>query len=299
MPCYHPVSAWRDGSGSVVFVERGDVRASLFLPCTNCIGCRLDYASMWESRIMHEARCWPDNSFVTLTYDDAHVSSDRSLVYSDFQAFMRRLRKRFKDTRIRFFVAGEYGEEFERPHFHMALFNLAFRDDRKYWRKTEAGFRVDRSSTLESLWQFGNSEIGELTSQSANYIARYIVKKVNGDRAFEHYRTLDASTGELTWRVPEFCRMSLRPGIGGTWFEKFGQTDAVAHDRLTRDGVHKKLPRYYDKLQKRLDAVRLEEMKDDRVIRGKRFAADNTDARLAVRELVDKERMKFYKRGIK
>ena len=44
MPCYYPVSAWRTIGGDVVFAERGDIVASLFLPCGRCVGSKLGAA---------------------------------------------------------------------------------------------------------------------------------------------------------------------------------------------------------------------------------------------------------------
>lgn len=296
--CYAPLQAWRAADGAVVFVERGDILYTMSVPCGRCIGCRLDYAQSWEVRLMHEAQCHDNNCFITLTYSEDRVSRDGSLVYPDFQAFMRRLRKYYRPGKVRFFVAGEYGGDLGRPHFHVALFGVDFRHDRKYWRKTEAGFKVDRSATLERLWPLGHSEIGELTPQSANYIARYIVKKVTGDAADVHYRTVDTDTGELTWRVPEFCHMSLKPGIGAKWFARYC-SDVFPHDRVVSRGVKKKVPRYYDKLFKKLKPDVLEQLKEERLIRARTRFEDNTPERLFVREQVEKARLRSFKRGLK
>lgn len=299
MACYHPVDAFRRTDGSVVFLERGDIRASLSLPCGRCVGCRLDYAAAWEVRIMHEARCWDTSCFVTLTYDPEHVPADGSLRYRDFQLFMKRLRKRYAPRTVRFFCAGEYGGELGRPHFHVALFNLDFSNDRKQWRRTPGGHDVYRSAVLEGLWPFGNSEIGELTPESANYIARYVVKKINGDLADVHYRSVDSDTGEITWKVPEFCQMSRRPGIGSKWFDRFHQ-DVYPHDRVISRGVKKRVPRYYDRLFSKLNPDQLEELKEGRESRARLRFKDNTPERLAVREKVEKARLaQFKKRGLK
>lgn len=64
---------------------------------------------------MHEASLHERNCFLTLTYDNDHCPSDRSLDYSDFQRFMKRFRKSYPGSTIRFYMAGEYGEKFERP----------------------------------------------------------------------------------------------------------------------------------------------------------------------------------------
>ena len=66
------------------------------------------------------------NSFVTLTYDDDHLPEYNSLNYKHFQDFMKRLRK--SHNGVRFYMCGEYGEDFSRPHYHALLFNCFFPD---------------------------------------------------------------------------------------------------------------------------------------------------------------------------
>ena len=75
---------------------------------------------------MHEASMHMFNSFVTLTYDDDHLPEYNSLNYKHFQDFMKRLRK--SHNRVRFYMCGEYGEDFSRPHYHALLFNCFFPD---------------------------------------------------------------------------------------------------------------------------------------------------------------------------
>ena len=75
-------------------------------------------------RCMHEASMHMFNSFVTLTYDDNHLPEYNSLNYKHFQDFMKRLRK--SNNGVRFYMCGEYGEDFSRPHYHALLFNCFF-----------------------------------------------------------------------------------------------------------------------------------------------------------------------------
>lgn len=275
-----------------MFVERGDIQSSMLLPCGRCQGCRLERSLSWSVRIMHEAQGHKDSAFVTLTYSESAVPV--SLVYRDFQLFMKRLRKKHAvwDVELgcwvpRFFMCGEYGEYLGRPHFHCGLFGVGFRADRYRWRVSEAGFPVFRSPSLERLWPHGNSELGELTAESAAYMARYTFKKVTGDLAEGHYQG----------REPEFAHMSLKPGLGQMWFSRYMQ-DVRVRDAVVVDGQQRKVPRYYDKLLKRIDAQALEEVQQDRILKAvDRGFQDVTPERLAVRERVTAARMRFYKRS--
>ena len=142
--------------------------ATFQLPCGKCLECRLDYARQWAIRCIHEAQMHPKNAFVTLTYSDEYLKSPK-LVYSDFQKFMKRLRKS-SEKKIRFYHCGEYGEESLRPHYHGLLFNYDFEDKKLF--KEEQGNRLFTSETLSRLWPKGNHIIGEVSRGSSGYVAR-------------------------------------------------------------------------------------------------------------------------------
>lgn len=227
-------------------------------------------------------------SFVTLTYDDEHFSP--SLEYADFQRFMYRVRQKF--GRTRFFCAGEYGESTGRPHFHALLFGLHFRDGKA------VGADLYRSPTLEALWPFGFSSFGEITQQSAAYCAKYATKKITGAAADQHYLRCDSRTGELVHCAPEFGHMSLKPGIGYSWFQKYWRDVYKVRDGVVYPGgLTVPPPKYYDKLLLDMDHE-LREWKDfERYTKSKEFASDCTPERLAVREHVAKARINFHKRS--
>lgn len=294
MPCYHPLKAMRTSSG--VKVLPGD--ASIFnlqLPCGQCVGCRLERSRQWAMRCMHEASLHENNCFLTLTYDDEHLPPGNSLNHRDFQLFMKRLRRNYPDDNIRYYMCGEYGENFGRPHFHVILFNFTF-SDLTLWKRTSANEVIYRSKTLEKFWPYGYSSIGAVTFESAAYVARYVMKKVTGSRANSHYEELDTDTGEITTRVPEYNRMSLKPGIGADWYEKFS-SDVYPHDRVVRDGTPSKPPRYYDKLLSRSNPELLAEIKDKRVLDMALKSHDNTPSRLTAKETVTKATLSQLKRG--
>jgi len=293
MPCFHPLKAMRDSSG--VKILPGDSAVfNLQIPCGQCSGCRLERSRQWAVRCMHEASLYEQNCFITLTYDDKHLPEDLGLHYSHFQLFMKRLRKYFPDTKIRFYMCGEYGDNYGRPHFHALLFNIDFADKVVHMR-TSADSVLYRSAILESLWTYGFSTVGDCTFESAAYVARYVMKKVTGTKAVPHYETLNSDTGEIFQRRSEFNKMSLKPGIGGTWYNKFS-SDVFPHDYVVTNGVKTKPPKYYDKLLKRTSVDTFDAVKLQRLVDIDKLLSDNTPARRLVKEQVLNARISVLKR---
>lgn len=278
--------------GQIVFAERGDLARSLFLKCGQCVGCRLERSRQWAVRCLHEASLSESNCFVTLTYDHEHLPHLSSLSYPDFQKFMKRTRK---IARVRFYMCGEYGEDFGRPHFHACLFGFDF-PDKVYFSMSPGGARMYRSAILEGLWPFGFSSVGSVNFESAAYVARYCMKKVTGPLSSRHYEVVDAD-GVIHCRTPEFNRMSLKPGIGANWFSHF-QSDVYPKGMVVVNGVEARPPRYYDKLFERMDPEGYECMQFGRHLEAQAVAADNTDERLAVREQVARARISSLKRSL-
>ena len=289
MACFHPLVAYRSADGSISFVDRGK-GDQLLLSCGQCIGCRLELSRQWATRCVHEASLYDDNCFITLTYNNDNVPIDGGLNYSHFQLFMKRLRKRFPNDTIRFYMCGEYGENYGRPHYHACLFGFNF-PDRVLHSRTGSGFFIYTSRILESLWSYGFSSVADFSFESAAYVARYVMKKITGQAAKRHYEVLDEMTGEIYNRSPEFCRMSLKPGIGARWWDKFGQSDVVPRDKVVINGVESTVPRYYDKLLRRYNFLQYDDAKTRRAFDNYSRRDDNTDARLSVKEQVVKARL--------
>lgn len=302
MPCYHPLQAYKTACGDVVFYEsaRVDVVRSLQLPCGQCVGCRLERSRQWATRCMHEASLYRNNMFITLTYNNKHLPADRSLNYDDFQRFMKRFRKHYKGIEerdgkraIRFYMAGEYGEQYGRPHFHACIFNFSF-DDKKVFKRTPSGSTIYTSEKLSALWPFGYASIGDVNFQSAAYVARYIMKKVNGQMAVSHYEYV-TDDGEIVNRRPEFTKMSLKPGIGFQWFEQF-KSDVYPHDYVVVNGRKVRPPRFYDQKFKLEHPEEFEVVEFEREKSRLRNWQDNTEARLRDKEQIAKARLSLLKR---
>ena len=176
-----------------------------------------------------------------------------------------------------------------RAHFHAILFNFNF-PDRVPCRLLDQS-ELFKSALCDELWRLGACRIGEVTFESAAYVARYAMKKVTGDLAESAY-TLVLPDGEIISRTPEMLVMSKRPAIGKRWFEKFGKT-AVYRDSVIARGAEMAMPRYYDKLLP--DVVRgmlVRRRNEEGVKRG----LDRTDERDAVREVVVKAGMSQFNR---
>lgn len=295
MPCAKPLLAWQCHNGDVIFVERNkhDIRRELQLPCGQCVQCRIQRSREWAMRCMHEASLHKENAFVTLTYNDENMPDRGMLDYPEFQRFMKRLRKRLGP--VRFYMCGEYGELNWRPHYHACLFGRDFAD-KVFFKATSEQGAIYTSAVLSELWPHGFASTGDVTFQSAGYVARYCLQKVNGDAARFHYARED-SRGVYSL-PPEFNRMSLKPGIGAEFLRKW-ETDIYPHDYVVIAGGKKvKPPKYYDKVYARKNEEEYEEIAFRREKQGRSAYKDNTPERLAVKAEVAEARLKFYKREI-
>lgn len=164
--------------------------------CGQCMPCRINRSRLWTARILLEQRLHDHSCFVTLTYDDAHLPPGGTLVRRHTQLFLKRLRKRLRPRRIRYFGVGEYGDDSQRPHYHICLFGVHMLEDdavRKAWI----------SETGEPL---GFIKMDELNSGTAGYVAQYVCKKWTNDKDLY-------VKGHLAGRYKEFSFMSLKPGI--------------------------------------------------------------------------------------
>lgn len=304
MPCYSPIKAYKaktteeSGKRRLVFNPNAGYRdLPVEIPCGQCIGCRLEKSRQWAIRCVHEASGYEDNSFITLTYAPENLPSDHSLDKTHFQKFMKRLRKyadRPKDNGIRYYACGEYGELRSRPHYHAILFNWDFED--KYLWSKKNGHLLYRSETLEKLWPYGFASIGEVTFESAAYVARYVMKKITGENAEAEYRTFDKETGEIHQLEPEFALMSRRPGIGKKWFDKYYRD--TNKDFITVNKQKVKIPKYYDTLREKFDGEFFEGIKHERRRKAAQNKGDNTQTRLAQKEQVTKAKTNLLKRSI-
>lgn len=189
-------------------------------PCGKCLPCLFNRRRMWTHRIMLEAAQYTDNTFATLTYADEHLPRTLgdlpTLAPEHTRNFLKRLRKSISPIKLRFYLAGEYGDETQRPHYHAALFNIPS------CQRGTTGFGMvnpDWSTCCAACklvgenWGFGKIYLGSLETSSAQYVAGYVTKKMT-------MRT----DPRLRGREPEYSRKSLKPGIGGDAMHEVAST---------------------------------------------------------------------------
>lgn len=283
MPCYTPLKGYRAPGGQVTWTSKsGYSDRPIEVACGQCRGCRKARALAWAVRCVHEAALYDRNCFITLTYSDRYVPRDGSLRYRDVQLLFKKLRNAVGS--FRFFMCGEYGEQNLRPHYHACLFGVDFGSDRIALPNSSGKHPLFISPTLTEKWGMGHCSIGTVTVQSAMYVSSYIFKKVGGEEAQKRYLRVNKETGEVWFVEPEFCRMSLRPGLGAKWFEKYG-SDVFPSDEVVHGGKKYRPPKYYDGL---IPSELLESLKAKRVRAAARHKSDLTPERLRIREEADR-----------
>lgn len=249
MPCYNPRLAYYSSTPSKNFKyslqftpkKSNKELSPISIPCRKCIGCRIDYSLSWATRMECEAKSHLDCSFITLTYSDDHLPKTGSLVKSDFQKFIKRLRKTYPNRNIKYYGVGEYGENTNRPHYHACIFGFNFEKSQWNYHSTNRHTKTKNftSPSLQKLWTKGHSLVGEFNFKTAAYCARYVTKKIYGEKAPEHYQG----------RLPEFALMSRKPAIGKIWFTKnYNQTD-----KLVINGENRIMPRFFKEISKTLN----------------------------------------------
>jgi len=248
-----------------------------------------------------------------LTFNDSSLPPDASLKVADFQNFMKRLRQEVFPRKVRFFHCGEYGAQFSRPHHHACLFGYDF-PDKVLFKKSTKG-NIYTSQLLAKLWPFGFSTVGEVTFESAAYVARYVMKKwskenLSGQGLYDAMQALrewrsDPFNQELFIKAhkaesvdiksfyggkhPEYITMSRRPGIGSFWYDKFKSDIYPLGFAILPGGKKVRLPKFYD------SRFELDNFVEFATMKGQRLARAQEDPNNTKRRLEDREAVKLSK----
>lgn len=240
--CLFPVRATLQEFGK----PKLDPEGSLQLPCGKCYECQSKRAVEWSLRARHEISMHDENCFLTLTYDDENLPS-YLIVKSEFQKFMKRLRKKTK-TKLRYMVSHEYGSKSGRPHHHAIIFGYN-PPNQKFLKDSPSGEPLFTSSEIENLWDKGFHSIGTANEKTAYYIASYSLKSNSHD-------VINPNTGEYS-KVRDSMDASKRPAIGRDYFMQ-NINQLINSNTL--------LPRYYIKLLERHYPDLLEVYENERML---------------------------------
>lgn len=233
----------------------------LQLPCRHCVGCRLAKSREWANRVVMEQLYYEESWFLTLTYDDEHLPSafpvdsatgeilsvHATLVKSDLQKFLKRLRFNSGQS-IRYFASGEYGTQTYRPHYHLLIFGLHL-DDLQVIKHNFDNQPYYTSDFIAKCWPFGIHILGQVTWQSAAYVARYTMKKATYG--------IDSSFYRKAGIEPEFQVMSLKPAIGRRYFDDHPEIFDFDYFNVSTPQGGRKIypPEYFRKLYKQSHPV--------------------------------------------
>lgn len=156
----------------------------MFVNCGKCVFCKMQKATDWSARMLHESGYHKSSLFVTLTFDEDHCPL--SIKKEELQKYLKRLRKRLSPRKIRYYACGEYGEEMGRPHYHLIIFGVNYNDFEFKDKILKNGMWHDVYD-CES-WMKGNVYLGDVTADSCRYVADYINKVYFGDMEKEVYK---------------------------------------------------------------------------------------------------------------
>lgn len=169
------------------YYKRKDKENTTIIPCKKCRLCRLTKANDWATRCYTETITNTIGIFITLSYNEENLpkteEGEPTLKKDHLRLFKNKLRQQlYRDTKkrvkIKTFECGEYGEKKGRPHYHMILWGWK-PNDMKPIKMNKNGDWLYTSQKIEKIWGKGFTIIGQISYESASYVARYTNKKID------------------------------------------------------------------------------------------------------------------------
>lgn len=166
----HYETAWKNASK----YKRQKILSSpqslyLEVPCGKCFGCMRMRCEGWVFRHLLELKQCTSATFVTLTYNDESlpITKNGQMCFSKkhVQNYIKRIRiwltrNGYEDIKIKYHIASEYGDTFDRSHYHILLYNWPFGE-------------LDR---LAQQWPYGTCHVGDINVKSIRYVVEYITQ---------------------------------------------------------------------------------------------------------------------------
>jgi hypothetical protein len=204
------------------FAIKHEGKPAQVVPCGKCIKCLARRSASWAFRLEQEQKQSTSSCFITLTYKHAPISQNGypNLIKSDFQNFLKKLRKNLKKSKLKYYAVGEYGTQFSRPHYHAIMFNLP----QSYLQK---------SQILTDIWGHGLITIDPCNPSTMRYTTNYLQKpftihSIHDDRQ-KHFSLMSKGMG-ANYLTPQK--------------KKYHRENLISHVTLS-GGTCQAMPRYY------------------------------------------------------
>lgn len=211
------------------------------------MGCRLDNLQSWQNRCNAEfvdKRC----SFVTFTYDRYHLKYNDNALYptlsqDEIHKWNDNLRHYFKNTpfsHYHYYIVGEYGGIFNRPHYHSLFFGLDFKQFEHFFNEK---------------WKNGLVKTLPILAGGVRYVVDYLSKTQLGEQAVKAY---DNNFIERPFHFNS-------KGLGFDWFAT--HADEIADTSCIKCGSRLvPVPSYYVNMFRRLDFDNLSAIYKQKII---------------------------------
>lgn len=146
--------------------------------CGKCLACRLQRSYQWSNRLLAESQKHKVTYFITLTFNDEnYYKVDKNYSIREWQLFIKRLRKKYKGLKLKYYATGELGSETLRFHYHAILFSSAEVFQDMYPKNGMSKYFI--SSTLQKIWGNGHCLIAYATQETMRYCANYVQDSKN------------------------------------------------------------------------------------------------------------------------
>lgn len=275
MKCHSPVNI-RDP-------VQPDSKHYIAVPCGRCAACLTNKRSEWVIRMKEELKISVGAAFITLTYNEKNVPhTDDGLLTldkKDLQNFFKRLRKN-DPIKIKYYAVGEYGSNFERPHYHAICFNVGS-DINLFRNKVEKAWSTNKEP-------IGRIDCGPAQGSALSYCAGYIINRYDFP-----------SDG----RSKPFSLISKSLGISYVEKRKKWHMDDLTRQYVAMPGgIKLPLPRYYkQKLFDKRQLLQIKKLNDARIEKENLEFDTEKEAYLTFTEMDRKEayRRKFNQRSKK
>lgn len=181
----------------------------LTVKCGKCPTCQRERTQEWAIKLINESKYHSKACFITLTFDNKILLDKNSIAVKKygahpgfvfnienskeyFKKFIKRLRKHYEGTKITYYHVGEYGEKTHRPHHHLLLFGIDFKEDRKPMPPSKSGKVQEDSEILRTLWALGRVSVQDVNPNNVIYISQYSLKKFKNNELNKRYKGIQS-----------------------------------------------------------------------------------------------------------